>query len=417
MGGSRYRETDKLSPSSYHVIDKNPGGAISSDTTYESGRHNGGTFKSISDTPDPDYWIKKKRGDVILHDVDLENQVRTSIDSSWTFGEHPVWGTREVHGAVACENHAVPVAPDWFGTDVANAKDRALLRAYAKMNTTDFESGVILAEAAKTGRMLRRPFGDALRLTKQMIARKQQLLTKGVHLTKASTSAWLEYRYGVRPLMMDIEGIVKQYADVYVPWERRLVARSGIGFETKSDGPAAIYVPGVSEILGRYDHQFKTVVSAGVIYTHKDRNQEMFRNRTAGLNLQNVPYTIWEIVPYSFVVDWFLEVGIWLQATIPIPGIKVEGNWVTTKSNVRATTVIDSARISVGTSPATTYYQTGGAYGEDITKTSRRVNQPLSVTPTLSDLTLSIPQSIDSAALLLARLNENFRTLNRSIRI
>jgi hypothetical protein len=39
----------------------------------------------------------------------------------------------------------------------------------------------------------------------------------------------------------------------------------------------------------------------------------------------------WELIPYSFVADWFVNFGDFLQALVPLPGVKQLGSCVVTE--------------------------------------------------------------------------------------
>lgn len=75
--------------------------------------------------------------------------------------------------------------------------------------------------------------------------------------------------------------------------------------------------------------QYSGRASAGVIYEIKSQTTSQNISRILGIRARDIPATLWEIVPYSFVVDWFVNVGTWLNAVVPDPNVTVLGNWIT----------------------------------------------------------------------------------------
>jgi hypothetical protein len=69
--------------------------------------------------------------------------------------------------------------------------------------------------------------------------------------------------------------------------------------------------------------------SVGIIYEVKIMDAFDNLAKVAGSRLRDIPATLWEVVPYSFVVDWFFNVGDWIQAFTPAPGITPLRNWAT----------------------------------------------------------------------------------------
>ena len=47
-------------------------------------------------------------------------------------------------------------------------------------------------------------------------------------------------------------------------------------------------------------------------------------NTFSSLGLANPALVAWELVPFSFVIDWVLPIGSWLTATGPLLGVNVE---------------------------------------------------------------------------------------------
>jgi len=116
---------------------------------------------------------------------------------------------------------------------------------------------------------------------------------------KAIASAWLELQYGWKPLLMDTYNAAQEIADTVSP----------------------IYV---GHAFGKHVETSKSVVKTGsntdTVSIHSEArykctfSMENTTARRAALNgLSNPAMVAWELVPYSFVVDWFLPIGDYLS--------------------------------------------------------------------------------------------------------
>jgi hypothetical protein len=300
------------------------------------------------------------------------------------------------------------------------------------MNAVDVQSLVSVAELGKTLEMLHHPMGKMNDLVNKMIIlKKAKFENPRYNLLKAYlkryptrtakevgdaiTSAYLEYRYGVKPLMYDIAGIVNNVTRARPQSKTTYVARAGMRLQTRvTQANTYLGIPGTTDSRGDCEKFLTNHISAGVLYNIADSSEDSYRRRTLGLNLRDVPIAAYELLPYSFVLDWFLQLGPWLQAVLPKPGIVVRGNWVTNHQIEANTTSNVRADLYVATYPATTYKMGGGSYSEVIETTTRSVNQSLPTLPPVQAKSLSGLHQLDSLGLLYQKLTRNigaFRTL------
>lgn len=301
-----------------------------------------------------------------------------------------------------------------------------LLKAYAKANASDICGGEVMGEFAKTVRMVRRPIQSAFNLTREMLDYKSNMLLqvnkygkkylvrkngKKFHFPRPLTAAqatantWLEYRYGWRPLMMDAAEIITQS----VQMKKNLVKRT---FTSRSSASqtrrASAWTPGNwanngilnVTVFGTSELSIETLVSAGVRY---QIDQQSVSERTAamlGLRLSDVLPAAWELTPWSFVVDWFINIGDYIQAVSVPPGVSHIGNWVTV---INRTTDRRSGSV---------HYDNGAhvnsAQFSDMVETTthyeRNCGVPIPSYPRLNKGSLSVLHQLDATALLTQKL-------------
>ncbi|DAD50796.1 maturation protein, partial [ssRNA phage SRR5466364_1] len=194
-----------------------------------------------------------------------------------------------------------------------------------------FTGGVFLGELKETLNMIRNPFRSLRSLfteylklglsrqkrvrriirTKASPKRKRALISR---LVKVQADAWLELKLGVMPLISDIENAVKAY-DLFVRKPRFLHAY-GKAEETFSSTFTSFSetVPSLWAIdTSRVDKVFANAKYSGTFKVAIDSDRTLSAEgeigRILGLRVSDFVPTLWELVPYSFVFDYFTNIG------------------------------------------------------------------------------------------------------------
>lgn len=208
-----------------------------------------------------------------------------------------------------------------------------LIKAYAKMNSSKLMSGELVHDLSETIKMLKRPMASATDLVLRMRRYKKLHAGKTAKsITKAAADAWLEYRYGWRPIFMDIDNTIEIAHKLRDKGRKKiLVARAGdsVGTTVTRHTPAH-YAHPIVGCAGSSTLIFGKRCNAGVLYSVVETTKTETLQEQLGLRPRDVLPTVWECIPYSFVVDWFTNVGEWIQAITPNPRAEVLGNWITT---------------------------------------------------------------------------------------
>jgi hypothetical protein len=377
---------------------------------------NGGSLLGVNsimtDFNNGDYKKRRARGEIVMSKCYLEKTTTEAAETSCTFGPHPVSPTLVLHGnygGYVLANAPQPTVPS---VDQDQLVSLALTKCYAKMNQSPIMGGEIAHDLTRTLGMLRRPLKGSFELIGKMLKYKKIHLGKTTKsATKASANAWLEYRYGWSPLVMDANQAFKQSFMIHEQYEnRRLVARasenamtdSSLGFtDVNADG---ILLSGTTAVKKDYR------ISAGVIYSVKAVKSGLeAANAILGFRPNDLIALGWEIIPYSFVVDWFANIGTWISAITPAPGISILGSWVTgvTESRVTVTGTMKYSRPN----PTLWYTDAFGTVTETTVHYSRAPNPALPNSPVLSSQALSVKRSLDAVSLSLAPINRGLTQL------
>lgn len=371
-------------------------------------------YEQIDDVVTPNLRKRIAAGEIIMNPMSLQRWVRggpVNIDfiagpwPSWFNGgwEH-YWGDASpmLDGALGFAQGGDEISERLAG--------RALLNAYAKLNRPALNSQVLTAEFAETVGMLRRPFSSARSLLAKMRKYRQLRLGKTARsAAKATSDTWLEYRYGWRPVIMDGKAIIALAMKKYHNrMKSRLISRGGAEDTTKTVSDLAVTIYGALEAVGHAIVERHYRAAAGVIYQHSASSASNQRMKDLGLQLTAFPSTVWEVIPYSFVADWFYNVGTWIAAYTPNPDVETLSNWVTI--------VIETEQTFSGSLRYTwegTFTGFCPSYHRRTSLVERRPNQALPPLPVRQVETLSMPQKLDAIAMLSQQIVEQLKLFKR----
>lgn len=292
----------------------------------------------------------------------------------------------------------------------AKVRGEAVVKAMAKANSGDTLVGESLNDLQATIGMLRRPFQSSLKLLWKTMVKRRRHLDRIGDVTKASANAWLETRYGWKPLLMDIETIISQACIAQARLQRRLVFRGTSMASLSSEGDFFVRLNGpLSGIRGSgsWQRSENYKASAGVIVDVKPMTMFETIEKMLGFRGRDIPSTLWAITPFSFVADWFINVEEWLQAVVPDPHVSVRGSWVTEVSN-SISSINEGVLIGDPLYPGLDS-ETFGSYSDDLVKqllVTREANPVVPFTPSWTNKTLSFTHTVDALALSAGSVNQ-----------
>lgn len=149
------------------------------------------------------------------------------------------------------------------------------------------------------------------------------------------TNHWLQLQYGWKPLLADVYGSCDALSKrPNGDWRVTVKARRA------EEDVFEYYAPklGASYPTGNYDAYHGKAVRKRGVFTRIDAlPQNDLTISLVSLGVTNPLLVAWELVPYSFVVDWFLPIGSWLDSLDALAGYgqawtsqstKLETTWV-----------------------------------------------------------------------------------------
>jgi len=207
----------------------------------------------------------------------------------------------------------------------SNDQLKLLAKLAAKVKDHDFNLAVNVAQSnqvvsmvsstlvklSKSVRALKH--GDFATAARQLGARPRtsRLNTKDV------SGRWLELQYGWLPLLGDTYEATKAYAALTAGPRAKMykVTMQAVAKTQKAQS-------------GPLQYSYNNKIKRQILF---NQYEQMSAARSLGLT---DPYSVaWEIIPYSFVVDWFIPIGTYLETMNAIPALV--GKFLTTTTTTR----------------------------------------------------------------------------------
>lgn len=168
-------------------------------------------------------------------------------------------------------------------------------------------------------------------------ALRMKYVPPGVSKAKSFGNNFLEYHFGWRPLVNDIYDAVGVINDPKM-WfgVTRANAREPLKFSENADFGSTVRKSNGSGFINVQQGVRIRGVRSGPLFTLEQ------------LGINNPASLIWEVIPYSFVVDWFVNVGDYLRSFSDFSGLVIDSAYtvsfyrfqVKSRSVVKATNAL-----------------------------------------------------------------------------
>lgn len=188
---------------------------------------------------------------------------------------------------------------------LAELDRKALAGLYSRVNEEGPNLALIAAESGKTMTMLYSIFTAGVSLMRSL----KRLDLDGARRVIVGNSnqdlanRWLAFQYGVKPLISDAADIMDELGRSAKAWRKYTSPRSD-SVKTTTTASAAAASKSTFEftidMTVKYSVLLDTNVSIG-----SSLNRYGFGN---------APGLVWELIPFSFVIDWFLPIGNYLNS-------------------------------------------------------------------------------------------------------
>lgn len=299
-------------------------------------------------------------------------------------------------------------------SDTVKARASIDFQSKAAQAMRQFDTGSFIGELSSTIKMVRSPMNSITSLARRHLRRSHsassQRLTKK-ELLRAINDSYLEFTFGVKPLLHDIDSLCKAAASITVGNEREFIKASyketSKTIEIDQSHPmGGEFLPGGARLVGNvsYEHDCRITGAVSLKSVNNNGAAPAFAERF-GIGLDQFIPTVYNLIPFSFVVDYFTNVGDYLSA---VTNYRCSYAW----SNVtyRVTQRSNITLKQVGTSNNPDYWGniSGGTFSSERVYFERSAGLP---PVSLSGIYLNVPNAkqILNMASLIASISKLLR--------
>lgn len=342
--------------------------------------NNIGTFRGIdlytattscsrmADVVTEGFRLKRNQG-VIINNPMFKEEIISRVDPTiWIHDGH--LGSTSIHHVYY--NHVnlsiangAPVLPNISAfenlmEDSRTAIDLAVTRSWANVDVSDMQILASLGELPETvswlksilsrgvlantklkkkverfsiGLTLARKAASALPKDVRKLENWKRVLLKKdasksqVDLIGSVANAWLEYRYAIRPLVFEMKQCIEAMQSVIKKGTRQTARGKEIRLVDGSFDTTLIrsWPSQVETTVVRTSEKSSTYCRAGVLF----EIEESLNTLLAIWGVDQPLESAWELVPFSFIYDWFFSIGDVISSWSISTGLKALASWVT----------------------------------------------------------------------------------------
>lgn len=294
---------------------------------YILGTTNSGTrtVKTISDVEVPGFRALLKCGSFLpLNPVSI-------IEESVTYTQVPFNHERisrvpPCQGQKLSEIRGTTSLADDFVFDLSipppnqAAIDAVTLQAIADARNHAWDVLTDLAELRETHKLFRETAKALNTAADKAIGKALTVAFRGPRaVAKAFASGWLQYRYGWMPLAYSLQDAAKALSATQQKFAigRGSLNESDVFVKTVDQSNCRVAAFTTQTLT--YDRSYRGWAAAQIDW----------QNRFGFDPIK----TAWELVPFSFVMDWFLQVGTWIEAFSPFAAGSTLGSMASIRTN------------------------------------------------------------------------------------
>lgn len=290
----------------------------------------------VWDRPDPlsDYTYKKQQTSRLSFRANKTSSdgVRAtpyySCDYSCSAGQFYLKSGNHIRSgyhAIPNDKHFLWTAQPWAVQFPNSLENQAIGSLMANVSSSEVDLGVMLGEMGETAQMLAQALKVAIGVIRSVRLKRPDIALQylGIKDSKgkfavfeSASSAWLAVQYGWRPFVADVYAIAQTFEQQANNFSSPLVKKRAQA--TTSYVPSdTVYSSGGGSVRLGVEASCTYAINSPLLY---------------GLNsvgLLNPLSIAWELVPLSFVIDWFLPIGRALSSLTQGAGLSFKTGYIT----------------------------------------------------------------------------------------
>jgi hypothetical protein len=207
-----------------------------------------------------------------------------------------------------------------------------LAQAFAERQQTVNLIGDTAGRIARSLMALKK--GDIRKAAEALKVKPPKRVPKGKYAKDRMSNEWLALQYGWNPLLNDVYGGAEALAEKDMAEPNRYIVTVKAGKKAKDSRRVVKDGGRLSDDYLNYRQIGLSRMKYGVRVSLSYVEDNTFTAEMASLGLTNPALLAWELMPWSFVVDWFLPLGNWISAMDATLGWNFKGGHYTTLEEV-----------------------------------------------------------------------------------
>jgi len=292
-----------------------------------------GVTKTMFDYVIPNYRKRAAKGEVFFNDM---SKVETESNEGSGVGRHTIatYNTctnpvlkveykcddNMFPGYLSGDGKVIPVEDVISYSDINSLQTEVSTKCLANREVSNSELFESVAQYGQTLEMLRHPINQFFRFVKKNGKRIRKLNPAG---------AYLAARYGLKPLVSDIVGILEGMEGPRGIKRKTTRAKGEMSKSSISSGVIHLPVMDIYYLRNTSDYVSCRAMSLDEYLATVGSN--------IGFTMSGLVSLPWELVPYSFVVDWFVNVEDYIRSHIPLPSFNQLGSCLVTRRQQQTT--------------------------------------------------------------------------------
>lgn len=278
------------------------------------------TYSECWGHPTPNYYLLLKAGALIPPTVWAKTRMEGTCEGVYKKWRTTPYYLSEIEGFAGYRSW-YPDFQSIFGAFFTEAKNfSATQKAASNIYGKGFDAGTFAAEALKSAKMVKSTAQKVTAFAKKYSSPSEvegwlryigspagkaevaKALKNPTALIGTIANAWLQGRFGWRPLVNDLENL----NEVIIKFDEYKKRYSSMSGKQLSDNPSPSVTStnegeytGTTTVSNSATCSMRSLVTADIV-------PSKYR--------MNLLSTAWELVPYSFVVDWLYDVGTAIEA-------------------------------------------------------------------------------------------------------
>jgi hypothetical protein len=230
--------------------------------------------------------------------------------------------------------------------DQSHWRDLALTKCWANVRLDEAQVLIMIGESRKTILSMISMFRRLIKIIKS-IKRLDVRALKHELSAKELANRYMELRYAIRPLMYDFNGMVRALKHEAAEAKSRLTFR-GHEYLVEEDSDVRNFNNGYTYQDGdrSYDCERTSKVSCDVRAGVLTQLETVSHLPIWGL--ANPIEAAWELIPFSFIIDWFVNVGNTIAAWTPNYGLTTLASWTVVREIKEQTFRITRTYTNIG---------------------------------------------------------------------